>query len=161
MRCLAADWDLEYTAGEIETPAALSQDLQQNWGHLLNVAVDVTSTGTSTGGDFSVSHTTSGTDRLMLVGVSMNLGGSQTVSSVTYNGDSLSLVGVEEAGDARIDIWALLAPDVGTFNVDIAFSSPTDGNTAGVMTFTGVDQSTPLEPSRRTSAMVKAPHPPR
>ena len=139
-----ADWDLEFTTGKIETPVNLSQELQDNWGHLLNVAVDATSTGTSTGGDFSVSHTTSGTDRLMLVGVSMNLGGSQTVSSVTYNGDSLSLVGVKEAGDARIEIWALLAPDVGTFNVDIAFSSPTDGNTAGVMTFTGVDQSTPL-----------------
>ena len=139
-----ADWDLEYKAGEIETAVAFSRDLQDNWGHLLNVAVDATSTGTSTGGDFSVLHTTSGTDRLMLVGVSMNLGGSQTVNSVTYNGDSLSLVGVEEAGDARIEIWALLAPDVGTFNVDIAFSSPTDGNTAGVMTFTGVDQSTPL-----------------
>ncbi len=139
-----ADWDLEYKAGEIETAVAFSRDLQDNWGHLLNVDVDATSTGTSTGGDFSVLHTTSGTDRLMLVGVSMNLGGSQTVSSVTYNGDSLSLVGVEEAGDARIEIWALLAPDVGTFNVDIAFSSPTDGNTAGVMTFIGVDQSTPL-----------------
>ena len=141
---LSGDWELEYTRGRIEAGALFSAELQQNWGHLLNVAVDATSTGTSTGGDFSVSHTTSGTDRLMLVGVSMNLGGSQTVSSVTYNGDSLSLVGVEEAGDARIEIWALLAPDVGTFNVDIAFSSPTDGNTAGVMTFTGVDQSTPL-----------------
>ena len=141
---LSGDWELEYTKGSIETGALFSAELQQNWGHLLNVAVDATSTGTSTGGDFSVSHTTSGTDRLMLVGVSMNLGGSQTVSSVTYNGDSLSLVGVEEAGDARIEIWALLAPEVVTSNVDIAFSSPTDGNTAGVMTFTGVDQSTPL-----------------
>ncbi len=141
---LSGDWELEYTRGRIETGAAFSAELRQDWGHLLNVAVDATSTGTSTGGDFSVSHTTSGTDRLMLVGVSMNLGGSQTVSSITYNGDHLSLVGVEEAGDARIEIWALLAPDVGTFNVDIAFSSPTDGNTAGVMTFTGVDQSTPL-----------------
>ena len=42
--------------------------MQQNWGHLLNVGIDATSTGTSSGGDFSISHTTSGTDRLMLVG---------------------------------------------------------------------------------------------
>jgi hypothetical protein len=76
---LCGDWELEYPRGRIETGTAFSAELQQNWGHLLNVAVDATSTGTSTGGDFSVLHTTSGTDRLMLVGVSMNLGGRTSI----------------------------------------------------------------------------------
>jgi hypothetical protein len=76
---LCGDWELEYARGRIETGTAFSAELQQNWGHLLNVAVDATSTGTSTGGDFSVLHTTSGTDRLMLVGVSMNLGGRTSI----------------------------------------------------------------------------------
>jgi hypothetical protein len=52
-----ADWDFEYTTGQIETSVAFSQDAQDNWGHLLNVAVDATSTGTTTGSSVTVSHT--------------------------------------------------------------------------------------------------------
>ncbi len=140
-----ADWDLEFTTGAIETDTAFSPVLENTWDHRLAVVEDSTSTGTSTGGNFSVSHTTAGADRLMLVGVSMNLAvGSEVVDSVTYNGDSLTLVGIEASNDARIEVWSLVAPDVGTFNVDVVFNSPSDGNTAAVMTFTGVDQSTPL-----------------
>ena len=81
----------------------------------------------------------------MLVGVSMNLaGGPETVSSITYNGVNLSLVGTRLDGDSRVEIWSLVNPDLGTHDVDIVFSGTPDGNTAGVMTFTGVDQTTPL-----------------
>ena len=139
-----ADWDLEYSTGSIETSIAFSLDMQQNWGHLLNVAVDATTTGTSGGGDFSISHTTSGTDRLMLVGVSINEASNENVTSITYNGDSLTPVGIREDGDAVVEIWSLVAPDVGTYNVNVTLSGTTDGNTAGVTTFTGVDQTTPL-----------------
>jgi hypothetical protein len=139
-----ADWELEYKAGQIETDVAFSQDVQQNWGHLLNVAIDSTSTGTNSGGNLSISHTTSGADRLMLVGVAINEASNEWVTSITYNGDNLSLVGTEENGDAVIEIWSLVNPSLGTHNVDITFSGTTDGNTAGVMTFTGVDPTTPL-----------------
>ena len=47
---LGGDWELEYRAGDIETEVAVSVDAQQNWGHLLDVAVDTTSTGSSAGG---------------------------------------------------------------------------------------------------------------
>ncbi len=108
------------------------------------VAVDNTSTGTTTGSTVSISHTTAGTDRLMLVGVSMNLGSGETVSSVAYNGDGLTLVDTEANGDARIEIWKLVNPDAVTDDVDVVLSRSADGTTVGVTTFTGVDQSTPL-----------------
>ena len=38
----------------------------------------------------------------------------------------------------------LVAPDVGTFNLDIAFGATPLAATAGVVTYTGVDQGTPL-----------------
>ena len=141
-----ADWDLEYTIGHIETGVAFSAELQENWGHLMNVTVDATSTGTSTGGDFSISHTTSGTDRLMLVGVSINNPGANSVNGITYNGDALTRKGWQQdpGGDARVEIWYLVNPDVGTYNVDIDIVGTSGGNTAGVMTYTGVDQTTPL-----------------
>ncbi|MDV6029059.1 MAG: DUF4347 domain-containing protein [Phycisphaera sp. RhM] len=141
---LGGDWDLEYAVGSIETVIAFDLDVQHSWQHVFAATADATSTGTSSGGDITISHTTSGVDRLMLVGVSINLAGADEVTSITYNGDSLSLVGTRVDGDARVEIWSLVAPDVGTYNVDINFSGTSDGNTAGVMTFTGVDQSTPL-----------------
>ena len=138
------DWELEYTTGQIETAVAFSQNLQLNWGHLLSVNVDATSTGTSSGGNFSVSHTTSGADRLMLVGVSINIGTGNSVTSIIYDGSGLTPVGTRTNGDAVVEIWSLVNPSLGTHNVDITFNNTTDGNTAGVMTFTGVDQTVPL-----------------
>jgi hypothetical protein len=54
--------------------------------------VDAVTTA-STGETIIFSHTTSGSDRLMLVGVSFRNDQSETVSSITYNGDALSSVG--------------------------------------------------------------------
>ncbi|MCP3937977.1 MAG: DUF4347 domain-containing protein, partial [Actinomycetia bacterium] len=147
---LGGDWDLEHRAGQIETGSAFSAALQQNWGHLLNVAVDATSTGVVAKGASSdtISHATSGSDRLMLVGISFGEDKGDSVSSVTYNGTSLSLVGVAENADtatARVEIWSLVAPVTGTHNVVVNLTGAShEGATIGVMTFTGVDQSTPL-----------------
>jgi len=111
------------------------------------VTVDNTSTGSTDGGSsITVSHTTSGTYRLMLVGVSFNNDNSETVTSVTYNGVALSLEGAEtNSDDARVEIWSLVAPDTGTHNVVVTFSAALlQQAVVGVMTFNGVNQSTPL-----------------
>ncbi|MFB3048641.1 MAG: hypothetical protein ACE1Z9_00685, partial [Acidimicrobiia bacterium] len=112
------------------------------------VADGAASTGTTVGGtSMTISHTTSGTDRLMLVGVSFGLGSGETVSEVRYNGDLLNFEGARNGpgNDSRIEIWSRLAPDTGTHNVVVTLSAGShDGATAGVMTFTEVDQATPL-----------------
>jgi len=116
------------------------------------VGIDHVSSGsaTATATGITISHTTSGTDRLMLVGVSINPDGGVTSSSVTYNGTALQFVGAQQnlisgADDARIEIWSLVAPDTGTHNVVITFSAAlVQEAVAGVMTFNGVDQTTPL-----------------
>ena len=85
----------------------------------------------------------------MLVGVSIShASAAPPVSSVTYNGVSLSLVGARATSDgfARVEIWKLIAPDLGTHDVVVTLSGTPGGATAGVMTFTGVNQSTPLGP---------------
>ena len=94
----------------------------------------------------SVSHTASGAERLMLVGVGMHHFNSETVSTVTYNGASLSPVGAVNSGtDTRVEIWRLIAPATGTHDVVITFSASLRyGAKAGTMTFTNVDQTTPL-----------------
>jgi prepilin-type N-terminal cleavage/methylation domain-containing protein len=113
-------------------------------------AVDNASSGTTasdTASSMTVSHATgSGSDRLMLVGISYNNSGDETVTGVTYNGTALTQVGERNnLDDAQVYIYSLVAPESGTHNVVINFSSALDeGAIAGVMTFTGVDQSTPL-----------------
>ncbi len=144
------DWNLERATGAIETDVAFSQSIQDNWEHVLNVTIDTTSVGTTPIGASSdtVSHTTSGSDRLMLVGISFGSDQGDTVSSVTYNGTALTLVGALDNSDnaaSRVEIWSLVAPDTGTNNLDVTFSGTNHkGATIGVMTFNGVGQTTPL-----------------
>ena len=109
--------------------------------------VDSTSSGkTPPRTSLTISHPTAGSDRLMLVGVSIHNYASETVSSITYNGVALNQVGASANGtDARVEIWRLIAPPTGTYDVVITFSAElTSVARAGVMTFTGVNQAAPL-----------------
>ncbi|MEE8599926.1 hypothetical protein, partial [Euzebya tangerina] len=87
--------------------------------------------------------TTSGPDRLMLVGISINNDDLETVSSITYNGTPLSKLATEtNVDDARVEIWQLVAPAAGTHDVIIAFSGDLLlSAVAGAITFTGADQT--------------------
>lgn len=111
------------------------------------IAVDTTTSGTGTSSPITVSHTTSGANRLILVGISGNGSSAPVVSSVTYNGVALSLVGSKVYSGRNFKIWIykLVAPDTGTHDVVVSFSTVPDlGCVVGVVTFTGVDPTTPL-----------------
>lgn len=125
---------------------------------IAQVAVDSTSfttaqvTGSGTS-PITFTHTTAATaNELLIVGVSINLTHSTgtTVTSVTYNGTALTLLGAHnDAGlSRRVEMWSLLAPASGTFNVVVNVNVPTALATVGVVTgattFTGVDQTLPL-----------------
>ncbi|HEX8524521.1 MAG TPA: choice-of-anchor C family protein [Tepidisphaeraceae bacterium] len=141
------DWNLEFATGRIETTLAVSDELQSVWSGVLNVAVDAASSGSATAAtSLTISHTTSGSNRLMLVSVATDPHGA-SASSVTYNGVALAHVGaVEQTGShSRVELWALTAPALGNHNVVITMNATTyRGLVGGVMTFTGVDQTTPL-----------------
>jgi uncharacterized repeat protein (TIGR01451 family) len=124
------------------------------------VAVDTVSSGAneltgSFGGTatLTVAHTTTAatTNRLMVVGISIDITNSTatTVASVKWNGAALTKLGVHnDAGlTRRVELWYLLAPATGPNNVVITVNIPfftTEGVAAGVTTFTGVDQTVPL-----------------
>ncbi|NOR21375.1 MAG: hypothetical protein GQ476_01560 [Candidatus Aminicenantes bacterium] len=59
---------------------------------------------------------------------------------------ALTLVGtIANSDDARVEIWRLIAPDTGTYDVVVTFSADLlQEGFAGVVTFTGVHQTTPL-----------------
>ena len=95
----------------------------------------------------SINHTTgSGNNRLMLVMVTTGFasGTLPSVSGITYGGQNLSLVnGISNGSTVRSEIWKLVNPPSGSSNAVISLSS-TNPVTATVITYTGVDQTTPL-----------------
>ena len=91
--------------------------------------------------------TTSGSNRLLIVGVTIRNNFDQTVSSVTYNGTSMTSIGsVTNGSNVRVEMFYLTNPAAGAHNVVVNVT----GNPsypkfiAGAMSFTNVNQSTPL-----------------
>ncbi len=114
-------------------------------------SAELTGTGTRVLPSFNHRTVNGGVNRLMLVGVSMNIANAPTtgVVAVTYNGLALSFVGAHnDAGNTRrVEMWYLLAPPTGNHAVLVSVNIPgaqTVGVVAGVTTFTGVDQTVPL-----------------
>jgi uncharacterized repeat protein (TIGR01451 family) len=97
--------------------------------------------------------TTAAANRLLVVGVSIDIANAPTtgVVGVTYNGTALSFVGAHnDAGNTRrVEMWYLLNPVNGTNAIVVSLNIPvaqTVGIVAGATTFTGVDQTVPLGP---------------
>lgn len=112
--------------------------------------VDAVSTGSTVTDTMAIPHTTAGSDRLMIVAISIDNNQGEIVETVTYNGVPLTEVGVvTNSNDARVQIWQLTQanglPSGGPFDVFINFDEDlAQAAVAGVITFTGVDQTTPL-----------------
>lgn len=105
----------------------------------------------STGASFTWSHTVSGSNRVLVVGVSVRNPQNQTVSTVTYAGIPLTFVGARSnETSARVEIWQLVAPAVGTANVVVNLSAPAK-IVGGAISLTGVDQTTPIAGSAFTA----------
>ncbi|MEK7952019.1 SdrD B-like domain-containing protein [Luteolibacter soli] len=97
----------------------------------------------------SMSHTVSGTNRLLLVAVNYedDSTAGMTINTVTFNGVALTRVSrVPSSQEAVAELWSLVNPPAVTANVVVnmtAFSSA-DALHLAATTFTGVNQTTPL-----------------
>ncbi len=124
---------------------------------VVNVTVDdvaVSIAGQQTmefsGSSVTLSHETTGEDRLMLVTIGVANHGDAVVSNVSYDSTALSFVGSSvysggSSNEVRLETWSLLAPALGTHDLVVNLSSPvTDGAIAGVLSFASVDQLDPL-----------------
>src|SRR5262245_35823567 len=90
------------------------------------------------------SHTVGvGSNRLLLVGVSINAG--TAVSGITFGAQALTLVGVQngQATQSRIEIWRLIAPTSGTATVTVTMNAAAVFG-GGAASFSDVDQAIPL-----------------
>src|SRR5437879_4866967 len=72
-----------------------------------------------------------------------------TGTGTTNNGTPMTLIGAHNDASLtrRVEMWRLVAPASGTFNIVVSVNIPTAvtvGVAAGATTFTGVDQTVPL-----------------
>jgi hypothetical protein len=109
-----------------------------------SIAFDATSSAaTSSGTSLTFSHTTSGADRILLVGISeVEAGGAPDyITGVTYNGVSMTRVNtaVPASANWRGYIYALVNPASGTHNVVVSASQATYIIAIGA-SYTGVSQ---------------------
>jgi len=98
-----------------------------------------------TGDECTIAHTVNpaGTDTILIVGVTPK--GSQTVSSVTY--DSLPLTEIRSDDDGGVvvsSLWYRLSPSTGPNTVEVTLSA-SEEVVIGAMSFTGVDQVSPID----------------
>ncbi|WP_218029039.1 Ig-like domain-containing protein [Segetibacter aerophilus] len=124
------------------------------------VVLDNTTTASGRGASVTVPHTIgTGTDRLMLVGVSYANTNNPAIQSITYGGVPLTLVGtVKSDGTETVAIYRLLSPASGSANV-VVNMAPTaiSGVVVGVTSYTGVDQTTPFSTYASTSGTQSNP----
>src|SRR5712691_11450667 len=139
-RIFAKDTNGNYSATGVEVSATLPPAVSV--GEVSSVENDLSS-------GFSWSHTTSGTNRLLVVGVSWSSSSALTVTGMTYAGTAMTSIGSAvngtNAGMALFYLPESLLPATGTSNtVQVTMSNQTNQLVAGAITFMGVNQTTPV-----------------
>lgn len=110
-------------------------------------AVGPSSAGATAAGATSVTfaHTCTGSNTLLIVGTAVGVNGTPATSA-TYAGvtmTSLGKVSTNNQASGFVEMWYLVAPATGTNNVIITSGAGADFS-AGSISFTGVDQTTPV-----------------
>ncbi|MES2598541.1 MAG: SdrD B-like domain-containing protein, partial [Verrucomicrobiota bacterium] len=100
---------------------------------------------------FSYNSGSTGSNRILMVGISYRDGDDELVSSVTYGGQAMTSVGTQNvddstAPDGRIYIYRLYNPPLNANSLAVTWNSALDqGAVVGAITYAGVDiTGTPL-----------------
>ena len=95
---------------------------------------------------YSFSHTTSGTDRYLLVGIGIRAGSGQVVNGITYGGVAMTLAVAKTSTAAgnvtRGELWYLLNPTVGANTVEVTMSIAVRTGAVAI-SFSEVNQAAP------------------
>ena len=90
--------------------------------------------------------TTGGSDRILVVAVTGEAKDGQSIVSVTYNGLSLTEIRRDVASDFTASLWYRLNPPTGSaYTISVDLSSSFNKFIGGSLSFTGVDQTDPLD----------------
>ncbi len=107
------------------------------------ISINSVSSTSNTCNPCTLSHTVAGTDKLLLVAVS--IGDDTAVSNITYSGQSLTRIRFDEIVNTnrRSELWYLVNPPAGTANVIVTLDK-SEKIVLGAISFSGVHQSNPI-----------------
>ena len=96
-----------------------------------------------TASSYSWSHTCTGSDLVLVVGVSIRHN-TVTVTGITYNGIALTQIRTDGRTSLTYsEIWFLKAPATGSNTIAVTLSGGPTRSISGAVSLTGVDQTTP------------------
>lgn len=110
------------------------------------IAFDATSTSgeITSGSSLSWSHTCTGSNLILLVGVSIDSNPFPTVSGITYNGVALTKIRSDSDNTNFIstDLWYLIGPSAGAHTIAVTLSANIGNSAVGTaVSLTGAKQS--------------------
>lgn len=133
---------------------ARSTDFGENWVELTDdIAFDAVSVGQiASGTELTFSHTCSGSNRILLVGIKEASDTAEYVTGVTYNGVALTKIDSIRIPPSErwVSLWYLINPDSGTHDIVITANASTFMRGSGA-SYTGVRQSGQPESSATNS----------
>lgn len=102
---------------------------------------------------YSWNHTCAGTDRYLVVGISMLSVIGSSVTGITYNGVAMTFLGsrASVSGAVRVELWGLVAPATGTNSIAVTLSAGLD-SIGSASSYNGVHQVSPAEGEADASA---------
>lgn len=102
-------------------------------------------------GSYSWSHTCTGSNLILFVGVEIFSASALSVSGITYNGVALTkvdrIVAALEGNRQDCELWYLVNPATGSNTIAVSLSGTADFTTAQAASYTGVNQSNPIDTS--------------
>lgn len=121
------------------------------------IALEQQTDSSGTTNNLTFAHTVASTNRVLLVGVTVDQAGTG-VTGVQYGGQALTRqVTIGNGGRPRTEIWSRLNPVVGVNNVVVTLTG-NDQVIAGAMSFRGVNLTTPFDaPAQSSSANSATP----
>lgn len=124
----------------------------------VTVGAITNNSGTTSGGTTKTyAHNNDGD--FLLVAVAPLVSANANPTGVTYNGVNMTLVDeVAYSLSVGVSLWRLVAPAAGSNNVVITFGNTDQYHVSAAVSFSGVDQTTPLgTPTTATSTGTTAP----
>jgi hypothetical protein len=118
------------------------------------IAFDAATSGTAAAStSLLITHTCTGTELILLVGVRVNGDPTDNITGVTYNGVAMTrITKTNFAASTSIYLYYLIAPDAGLHNVVISCSASRDLKGVAA-SYTGAKQS--AQPDASSSAVVE------
>lgn len=101
------------------------------------IAYDSSSSGSGNTGTLTVSHTCSGSGRILFVGCAKD---DTAISGITYAGVALTKIAVAGSGGECFSMWMLVGPASGTNDIVVSFT-PTPAVYMSAASYNGVNQT--------------------